>query len=43
MLETVMDFLKTPGVYLALLVMVMSSITINYHNRLCNEHPDECG
>ena len=43
MLETVIEFIKTPGVYLALLVMIMSSITINYHNRLCNKHPDECG
>ena len=27
----------------SVLIMILSSIAINYHNRLCEAHPDECG
>ena len=41
-MTTISTFLMTPGFWLCILLMVLSGISINYHNRLCNENKDNC-
>ena len=35
--ETLITFLKTPGVYVSIISMIISSIAINFHNRIPEE------